>query len=177
MSLPSTRGLLAEFASAEQLLAAVARVRAETGDIAMEVYSPFPVKGLDKLLDMPASRIPIAMLMGAVLAGGGTYVIEWYAAVIDYPLNVGGRPLNSWPAFVPPALEMTILGAVLLGVLALFVGSALPRLNHPLFGVSGFERASSDRFFLLLRVTGRAAEGAKALLEALAPLSIIEVAA
>jgi Protein of unknown function (DUF3341) len=175
MSLRSPCGLLAEFTSAEQLLTAVARVRAASADTAMEVYSPYPIKGLGELLDIPANRVPLAMLLGAVLGGVGTYAVEWYAAVINYPLNIGGRPLNSWPAFLPPALEMTILGAVLLGVLALLVGSGLPRLNHPLFGVPEFERASSDHFFLMLPVSGGAAEGARALLQALAPLSIIEL--
>ena len=74
-----------------------------------------------------------------------------YSAVIDYPINVGGRPLGSWPAFVPPAVEMAVLGAVLFGVVAMLTGNGLPRLHHPLFEVPEFERASADGFFLLLR--------------------------
>ena len=97
--------------------------------------------------------------------------------MIDYPINVGGRPTFSWPAFVPPALEMTILFAALFGVFAMLMGNGLPRLHHPLFAIEAFERASSDRFFLLLRADDPQfdAQRARAFLDTLSPLSITEV--
>ncbi len=170
-------GLLAEFAGADALLAAALRARRDEGYAAIEAYSPFPVDGLDEATGARGDRIPRWMLLGGVLGGAGTYALEWYSAVFDYAINVGGRPLASWPAFVPPALEMTVLGAVLFGVAAMLVGNGLPRLNHPLFAVKEFERATSDRFFLLLRAEDSDFDvpRARRFLEALAPLSVTEV--
>ena len=97
------------------------------------------------------SRLPLWMLIGAIGGGAFTYWLEWYSAVVNYPINVGGRPTFSWPAFVPPAVEMTILWAVLFGFGAVLFGAGLPRVRHPLFESHEFERATSDRFFLLVR--------------------------
>ncbi len=179
MSARPLYGLLAEFAGAEQLLAAAVRVRAASGDARIEAFSPFPIEGLAEALGMRGDRVPLWMLLGALAGGLGTYALECYAAVIDYPINVGGRPLLSWPAFLPPAIEMTLLGAALLGVLAMLVGNGLPRLHHPLFDVPAFDRASADRFFLLLRANHAGFDEvlAWALLESLSPLTISEVPA
>lgn len=170
-------GLLAEFATADQLIEAVTCARAGAGDAIVEAYSPLPIEGLDEARGAPTDRVPLFVLLGAIVGGLGTYALEWYSAVFDYPINVGGRPPASWPAFLPPAIEMTLLGATLAGVLAMLLGNGLPRLNHPLFGVPSFERASNDRFFLLLRAQGAAfdAAAARSVLEALAPLAISEV--
>lgn len=163
-------GLLAEFETAAALGTALARVRDESRYAAPESYSPVPLD------EDPGSRdpVPLAMLCGALLGGGGTFALEWYSAVLDYPLNVGGRPLMSWPAFLPPAIEMTVLGAVLFGVAVMLLGGGLPRLHHPLFAVRAFERASQDRFFLLLRAdeAGFEEHTARAFLESLAPLAV-----
>lgn len=177
MSAP-LHGLLAEFDSAAALTAAVRRVRAATR-FAPEAYAPCPLEELGALLPPHRDRIPLAMLLGALAGGIGTFALEWYSAVVDYPLDVGGRPLFSWPAFLPPALEMTLLGAALCGVAAMLIGNGLPRLHHPLFAVPAFERASRDRFFLLLRADDPPfeARAARALLESLAPLAVHEVPA
>jgi len=169
-------GLLAEFAQADQLRDSAQRARDE-GYTAMEAYSPMPIEGLAGIVHARGTRIPLWMLLGAIGGGGFTYWLEWYSAAVDYPINVGGRPPFSWPAFIPPALEMTILWAVLAGVAALFVGSRLPRLHHPLFDVRAFERASSDRFFLLVRAEDPHfdAQRTHAFLTALSPLTISEV--
>lgn len=151
MSAARLHGLLAEFASVDQLLTAVSRARTEGHYVAMEAYSPFPVEGLDEALGPRRDRIPLLMLLGAIVGGVGTFALEWYSAVFDYPINVGGRPTGSWVAFLPPAIEMTVLGAALFGVIAMLIHNGLPRLHHPLFGVAGFARASNDRFFLLIR--------------------------
>jgi len=172
---PPSCALLAEFATAEQLLAAVAKVRQKAYARSVEVYSPFPVEGLADLLGTRSSRIPFGMLVGAIAGGFGTYALEWYAAVIDYPLNIGGRPLASWPAFVPAAIEMSILGAAVVGVLSMLLGNGLPRVRHPLFAVPAFERASADRFFLLLHTAADDSVDSRTLLQSLAPISLSEV--
>jgi hypothetical protein len=178
MSVP-LHGLLAEFADERQLLDAVRRTRAE-GYFAscVEAYSPYPVDGLDQALGARHHWVPFWMLVGALGGGAFTYWLEWYSAVVDYPINVGGRPLFSWPAFIPPAVEMTILWAVLFGVGAVLFGARLPRVRHPLFESHEFERASSDRFFLLVRGMDPRfdAQRTQAFLESLAPLSVVEVA-
>jgi hypothetical protein len=173
------RGLLAEFAGERQLLDAVRRTR-EAGYFAscVEAYSPYPVEGLDEALGARHNRVPFWMLLGAIGGGAFTYWLEWYSAVVNYPINVGGRPLFSWPAFIPPAVEMTILWAVLSGVGAVLFGAQLPRVRHPLFESHEFERATSDRFFLLVRGEDPRfdAQGTQQFLETLSPLSIVEVA-
>ena len=169
-------GLLAEFERAEQLRAGAQHAR-DDGYTVMEAYSPMPIEGLAEIVHTRGTRVPLWMLLGAIGGGGFTYGLEWYSAVVDYPINVGGRPPFSWPAFIAPALEMTILWAVLLGVAALLAGSRLPMLHHPLFDVRAFERASSDRFFLLLRAEDPKfdAQRTHAFLTALSPLTISEV--
>ena len=169
-------GLLAEFADAEQLRGAVLRARHERyADI--EVYSPYPVDGLTEAMGVHRGHVPFWMSLGAIGGGGFTYWLEWYSAAVNYPIDVGGRPTFSWPAFLPAALEMTLLWAVLAGVLAILIGNRLPRVHHPLFAVRAFERATGDRFFLLLSSSDPRFEPRRALefLQTLSPLSISEV--
>ena len=178
MSAP-LHGLLAEFAEAEQLLAAVRRTREEGFHAAcIEAYSPYHVEGMDKALGARHHWVPFWMLIGAIGGGAFTYWLEWWSATVNYPINVGGRPTFSWPAFIPPAVEMTILWAVLLGVLAVLYGARLPRVHHPLFANLEFERATSDRFFLLLRGDDPRFDAIRtqAFLESLSPLAVTEVA-
>ena len=169
-------GLLAEFADAEQLRGAVLRARHERyADI--EAYSPYPVDGLTEAMGVRRAHVPFSMLLGAIGGGGFTYWLEWYSAAVNYPINIGGRPTFSWPAFLPPALEMTLLWAVLAGVLAILIGNRLPRVHHPLFAVRAFDRASSDRLFLFLRASDPRFEPRRSqeFLQTLSPLSISEV--
>jgi hypothetical protein len=168
-------GLLAQFSSAEQLLQAALQTRSESPDARIEAFSPFPIQGLDEALGAAGSPIPGLMALGGLLAGVGTFLLEGYSAVMDYPINVGGRPLGSWPAFVPPAVEMAVLGAVLFGVVAMLAANGLPRLHHPLFEVPEFERASTDGFFLLLRSSAEDIDATRTFLETLSPLAIYEV--
>ena len=104
MSERALYGLLAEFPSAEALCAAARHVRAR-GWTRVEAYSPFPVEGLDEIIGAGKGAIAPVTLLGGILGGAGTYFLQWYAAVVDYPINIGGRPLNSWPAFIPATLE------------------------------------------------------------------------
>ncbi len=172
----SLYGLLGEFADAEGLLAA-ARALREAAPGHIEAYSPFPIPGLAECLGSVSDRTPLWMLIGGLLGGMGTFAVEWYSAVFDYPIRVGGRPSDSWQAFLPPAIEMSLLGAALLGVLALLIASALPQVRHPLFAVSAFERASSDRFFLLVRAGNPQfdAPAVHARLASLGALAVLEV--
>ncbi|HEY6455852.1 MAG TPA: DUF3341 domain-containing protein [Steroidobacteraceae bacterium] len=177
MSTAPLYGLLAEFPSAQQLVLAARRARHDDPHAHIEAYSPLAVEELNAALGTGRDRIASWTLLGAILGGAGTYALEWYSAVINYPINVGGRPPASWPAFLPPALEMTLLGAAVFGVIAMLRGAGLPRLHHPLFAVHAFERATSDRFFLLLRADapGFDLSRARSLLDMLGPLAVTEV--
>ena len=179
MSDARLHGLLAQFTSADELLRAVNSARRDRHYTALEAYSPFPIEGLDEALGPARNRIAPLMLLGAIMGGVGTFALEWYSAVLDYPINVGGRPAGSWQAFLLPTIEMTVLGAALFGVLAMLIGNGLPHWHHPLFGVKGFERASNDRFFLLLRADDPNfdARTAREFLDTLMPLTLEEVSA
>lgn len=177
-------GLLAEFDTAAALLHALRLARERYTSI--DVYSPCPVPGLDELLpdaaggisgSVPASVIPASVLGGGLVGAGATFGLEWYSAVINYPINVGGRPTGSWIAFLPPALEMCLFGAAVCGVAAWLWSSRLPRLHHPVFDVTAFERATSDRFFLLVRACGEDFDmaRARAFIVSLSPLTVSEV--
>jgi hypothetical protein len=171
-------GLLAEFPSADALCAAARHVRAN-GYTRVEAYSPFAIAGLDDIVGADKGWIAPLTLLGGIAGGAGTYFLQWYAAVVDYPINIGGRPLHSWPAFIPATFEITILGAAVAAVLAMLVLNGLPQLYHPLFELDEFELASRNRFFLCLpaRDPVFAPGPARDLLEALHPLLLREVPA
>ena len=142
-------GVIAEFDRPEKLSLALEEAR-RAGYTHLEAFSPFPLRNVADALGARASAIPwiaaIAGFIGAVIQYGSQY---WLNAV-DYPLNVGGRPLHSWPAFIPATLIVAILWAGAATLVALLFILNLPRLHHPVFAVPGFERASEDRFFLLI---------------------------
>jgi len=169
---------MAEFATADALLAAVQRARA-AGYRRLEAYSPFHIEGLAEALGLAPSRVPLVTLLGALAGGIGAFFLQWYSAVVDYPLDIGGRPLDSWPMFVPTTFELAVLGAALSAFVAVLVGGGLPRLRHPVFAVPEFELAMRDRFFLCLRSDdpGFERESAARLLDELAPLHRMEVPA
>ncbi len=145
-------GVIAEFAEPEAAIRAAREAR-DGGFARMEAYGPFPVPELAEAIGFREYRMGPCVLAGGILGGISGYALQYYATVIAYPHNVGGRPLNSWPAFVPATFETTILGAVLVGLLSFFVLSRLPRYSHPVFTAPHFERATRDRFFLCLRVS------------------------
>lgn len=174
----ATWGLLAEFASADELLAAARRVR-EAGYQRAEAYSPFHVEGLAQALGFTRNLVPAFTFVGGVLGGAGGFFLQWSTAVYDYPLNIGGRPLDSWPMFVPVAFEMAVLGAALAAFLSMLAANGLPRLRHPLFAVPEFDLASRNRFFLCLRCDDPAFDSRRAreLLQAMHPMRCVEVPA
>lgn len=173
---PSIYGLMAEFDEPEALVSAAKRVH-EQGYRQADAYTPFPVHGLADALGFRGSRVPLVVLIGGVLGGAGGFFMQWFANVIDYPLNIGGRPYNSWPAFIPVTFEMTILGAALAAVLGMFALNGLPQPYHPVFNVSQFQLASRDRFFLCIPTTDPKfdRESTRHFLESLHPLEIVEV--
>jgi hypothetical protein len=177
MSAARDHGCLAQFASVPALMAAVRQLRMD-GYTKLEAYTPFSVDGLAEALGPVRNRIPLLMLAGGLLGGLGTLALQYYAAVIDYPIDVGGRPDASWPAFIPAALEVSILFAVLAGVVGMLVSNGLPRLNHPLFNSTSFETASRDGLFVLVRADDPRYEARRVLhaLGRLDPLHVEQVA-
>ncbi len=145
-------GLLAEFVEPDEVVAAAARIYQE-GYRDYEAYSPMPVEGLAEAVGFHRTRLPLVVLIGGIVGCLSGYALQFFVSVVDYPLNVGGRPLNSWPSFVPVIFEMTVLFAALSAVLGMLAMNGLPRPYHPLFGVPQFDRATQDRFFLCIRRT------------------------
>jgi hypothetical protein len=142
-------GLMAEFESVGALVAATRETRAR-GYRRLDAYSPFPVEELVHALGHTHSRLPLLVLIGGVVGAAVGYGLQYWASVIAYPLNVGGRPLHSWPMFIPVTFEMTILFAALTAVLGMLAINGLPKPHHPVFNVPRFSAASTDRYFLCI---------------------------
>ncbi|MCC6147276.1 MAG: DUF3341 domain-containing protein [Anaerolineaceae bacterium] len=141
-------GILARFPDPETLIVASRRAT-EAGYCNLDAYTPFPVAGLADAMRLKPSKLPLAVLAGGIIGGALGYFMQYYAAAIDMPLNIGGRPLNSWPAFIPIAFEVTILLAALGGILGLFVVTRFPQPYHPVFNVKDFQKhGSQDGFYL-----------------------------
>lgn len=176
MNAPAIRGLLAEFANADALLAA-ARQLAGQG-YRLDAYTPFPVEGLADAIGFRVTALPLLVFLGGVLGGLGGFGLQWYSAVIDYPINSGGRPLDSWPAFVPATCALLILGASFAAVFGMLLANGLPRLRHPLFELDEFRLSTRNRFFLALEAGAEGADwaAAEALLGELHALSVWQVA-
>ena len=143
---------MAEFSTAETLLQAARRTRA-AGYRRVDAYAPFPVDDLPEALELPPSRIPYFMLAGAFVGAAIGLGMQYFANLYAYPMNIGGRPLNAWPAFVPPTVLLIILFAVLGGLFALLLTTGLPLVYHPVFNHPDFRRASRDGFFLCIEST------------------------
>ncbi|WP_050985988.1 DUF3341 domain-containing protein [Schlesneria paludicola] len=143
-------GLLAEFDVAEAVVDAAHQAHA-AGYRQMNAYTPFPVEGLSAALGQRPTRLPWVVLIGGVLGGVTAYATMSYASIVSYPLNVGGRPLNSWPSFIPITFELTILGAAFGAFFGMLALNGLPHPHHPLFNVPAFSLATRDRFFLCIQ--------------------------
>ena len=169
-------GFMAEFKEHEQLLEAARRAYA-AGYRQMDGFSPFPVEELAEALGHEYSPVPLITLLGGIAGGLGGYFMEWYSMARLYPLNVGGRPLNSWPNFIPVVFELTVLIASLSAFTSMLILNRLPQLHHPVFNVPQFRRASIDRFFLYIETEDPKfnRQGTWRFLESLQPLSLAEV--
>lgn len=169
-------GLLAEFPTADTLLNAAKAAR-DHGYTRIEAYSPFPVEGLAEAIGFRRNRIALATFLGGLAGGAGGYFMQWYSAVIDYPLNIGGRPLHSWPMFIPVTFELTVLGAALAAFFGVILGNRLPDVSYPVFRAPEFDLAMRNRFFLCLRSDDPRFEHARAaaLLDSLDPIKRSEV--
>lgn len=143
------RALLAGFPEAEPLVAA-ARAARDAGRPALDAFTPYPVEGLAEAVGAGRSPLPWIMLAAGAGAATAAYLLEWWSAKYGYTLNLGGRPLHSWPAFLIAPAEIGVLAAALAGFAGFLALTGLPRLHHPLFERDAFERASQDQFLLAL---------------------------
>jgi ActD protein len=170
-------GLLVEFETPEQLLHAV-RSAHKAGYRKMDAYTPFPVEHLPEELGFHHTSLPLIVLIGGLVGCAGGFALQYWIAVIDYPLNIGGRPLNSWPAFIPVTFEMTILVAALAAVLGMLALNGLPMPYHPLFNSPRFALASRNRFFLCIEARDKRfdREATAKFLSDLNPKGVSEVA-
>jgi hypothetical protein len=146
---PPIYGVMAEFDEPERLLAATEKAYA-SGYRRMDAYTPYPIEGLADALGKHYTRLGWIVLAGALAGATGGYLLAYYASVISYPLNIGGKPFNSWPAFIPVVFECTILAAAFSAVLGMLGLNRLPQPYHPVFNVPRFALASRNRFFLCI---------------------------
>jgi hypothetical protein len=169
-------GIVAEFVTPEKLTAAAQRI-AEEGYSRVEAYTPFAVDEVSEALDQKDRPVALITLAAGMLGGLAGFGMCWYAFAIYYPINVGGRPLNSWPAWIPITFELTVLFAALTAAIGMLAINGLPRLHHPIFETPGFERASRDRFFLCVEARDPKfdAGAVRELLAAQDPVRVTEV--
>jgi hypothetical protein len=170
-------GIMAEFNSPGELVAA-ARAAREGGYRKLDAYSPFPIEDLSGVLHLHKNRLPLIVLVGGVIGGICGYLLQYYVTVWDYPLNIGGRPLHSWPSYIVITFEMTILFAALSAVLGFLGLCGLPMPYHPVFNAPRFAMASRSRFFLCIEsddpIFDR--DRTSAFLQSLEPREVTEVA-
>jgi hypothetical protein len=169
-------GVMAEFEDPSSLVAAAKRAR-EAGYRKMDAYSPFPIEELSETMG-GHDRLPLIVLIGGIVGGASGFLFQYWASVIDYPLNIGGRPLNSWPSFIPVTFEMTILVAAFAAVLGMLGLNGLPQPYHPVFNVGRFVNASRNRFFLCIESADPMFDvaGTAQFLESLEPREVSQVA-
>jgi hypothetical protein len=173
----SLYGLIAEFDDPTSLVAATERAHAE-GYRRMDAYSPFPIEELHEALGARHTRLPLLVLLGGLCGCIGGYTLEYWSSVVAYPLNIGGKPLHSWPAFIPVTFECTILVAALSAVLGMLALNGLPMPYHPVFNVPRFALASRNRFFLCIEARDARfdPEQTRSFLETLGPREVSTVA-
>ena len=142
-------GMMAEFDNPNDLLAATQRAYS-AGYRKMDAYSPYPIEELADALGFHKTRVPLIVLVGAILGGMSGYLLQYWISAVSYPLNIGGRPFNSWPAFIIVTFEMTILFGGISAVVGMLALNGLPMPYHPVFNNPRFTSASRDRFFLCI---------------------------
>jgi hypothetical protein len=173
---PHLWGLLAEFERPEELVQAATRAR-EAGYRKMDSYTPFPIHGLSDAMGFRPTKLPLVVLAGGLIGCVSALGIMWYSTTIHYPLNVGGRPFASWPAFIPITFELTVLFASLSAVFGMLGMNGLPMPYHPVFNAPRFAFASRDRFFLCIEARDPKFDrmSARSFLESLGAKDVVEV--
>jgi hypothetical protein len=153
-------GVIAEFDTADGVLNAAQRAYAE-GYREMDAYTPFPVEGLAEAIGFHQTYVPLICLIGGLMGCAGGFFLQWWPNVIGYPLNIGGRPYNSWPQFIPITFELTVLLAGLATVFGMLALNGFPEPYHPVFNAKNFELASRDKFFLCIEARDEKFEAQK----------------
>jgi hypothetical protein len=169
-------GLMAEFDNSDDLLSAAEGAHS-AGYRQMDAYSPMPIHGLAEALGFRKPKLPLLVLLGGITGAVCGYGLQYYTSVIDYPINIGGRPLHSWPAFIPVTFELTILFAAFAAVFGMLALNGLPMPYHPVFNLESFKRATRDRFFLCIETKDEQfdLEETRAFLEGQKPIEVSEV--
>jgi len=177
MDMSRTYGLMAEFEDPNDLVNATRRARTE-GYRRMDAYSPLPIEELHEALGAHHTRLPLVVLLGGLAGCLGGYGLQYWSATLAYPLNIGGKPLHSWPAFIPVTFECTILVAALSAVFGMLALNGLPQPYHPVFNVPRFALASRNRFFLCIEAADPRfdLQKTRAFLETLNPREVTIVA-
>lgn len=169
-------GLLAEFETPEALLDATQKTHA-AGYQRIDAFSPMPIEGLSEACGFEQTKVAPATFIGGAIGASVGFGIQYYASVINFPLNIGGRPYNSWPSFIPITFELTILGASIACLVAMLALNGLPSPYHPVFNVPRFALASRNRFFLCVKARDKQFQLAdtRQFLESLAPFGVYEI--
>jgi hypothetical protein len=178
MSESASYGLMAEFDSPQELLDAAQKTH-RAGYKQVDAFSPFPVEGLADAIGFHKNNVSLVVLIGGIIGGLSGYLLQYYVAVISYPINVGGRPLHSWPSFIIVTFELTILFGGLSAAIGMLALNGLPMPYHPVFNVPEFAKASDDKFFLVVFASDPNYDAARTrdFLKGLAPRAISEVPA
>ena len=173
---PAVYGLMAEFEDPTSLVAATHGAYRE-GYRVMDAYSPYPIEELHEALGSPATRLPLVVLVGGLVGCIGGYALQYWVSAMAYPLNIGGKPLNSWPAWIPITFECTILLAAFGAVFGMLALNGLPMPYHPVFNVRRFDSASRDKFFLVIQARDPRfkLEEARSFLATLGPREVTDV--
>ena len=174
---PELHGLLAEFDTAQQLLDAAEKT-SQAGYTRADAFSPFPIHGLAEALRFKDRRISLFVLLGGIAGALTGYGLQYWTMVIEYPMNVGGRPHHAWVSFIPPAFELTILFAAFTAGISMAVLNGLPRPYHPVFNAERFSLASQDKFFLLIEAADPkfGLEETRSFLSSLHPREVVTLA-
>jgi hypothetical protein len=169
-------GVMAEFDNPTDLVHA-AKSAYDAGYRKMDAYTPYPLEEAAEAIGSHHNRVPLITLIGAMLGMLGGYSLQYWVSAVNYPINVGGKPFHSWPAFIPVTFECAVLGASLAAVFGMLALNGLPQPYHPVFNAPGFERASRDRFFLCIEAQDPRyrPDETKRFLEGFRPLEVSEV--
>src|SRR5246127_3816409 len=169
-------GMMAEFDTPDSIVHA-AKLTHEAGYRRIDAYSPFPIEALAEAIDFHPTDVPLVVLIGGILGGVSGFFLQYWIHVINYPINVGGRPLNSWPAFIVVTFEMTILFAGIFTVFGMLALNGLPKPHHPVFAVPQFSLVTDDAFFFYIESNDPKFDGEKtrAFLQELNPVGVYVV--